>query len=211
VSSYTEQHEIEQLKAWWKEYGTALIAGVLLGTALLFGVKYWRQHLEQQRVTASELYAQMMQAGQQNRTDAVHDLGARLVADYSSTPYAGAAALTLAQTLYRAGKNDEAQQQLKWAVNNASDPAVVHAARLRQARLLAAAGNNDQALLLLNVSDTGGFEAEYAELRGDILVALKRPDDAREAYRKALATPGSGAYADVLAMKLDELGLGKTP
>jgi predicted negative regulator of RcsB-dependent stress response len=212
VSAYTDQHEIEQLKAWWKEYGTALIAGVLLGTALLFGIKYWRQYQEQQRVDASALYTQMVDAAQQNRADAVREIGGRLIADYAATPYAAAAGLHLAQVLYRAGKADEAMQQLQWVTDNAADTAVAHAARLRHGRLLMAAGKPEAALLLMNAKASDGFQAEYEELRGDVLVALKRPEEAREAYRKALAgAPGGNSYEHVLAMKLDELGAGKAP
>lgn len=211
MSAYTDQHEIEKLQAWWKEYGTALIAGVLLGTALLFGIKYWRQHQEQQRVDASALYMQLVDATQQNRIDTVRDIGNRLTADYTATPYAAAAGLHVAQALYRAGKTDEAMQQLRWVTDNAADAALAHAGRLRHARLLLAAAKPEEALMLANVKDVDGFQAEYEELRGDILVALQRPDEARDAYRKALGAAAGGSYQQILAMKLDELGAGKTP
>ncbi|MFL6651668.1 MAG: tetratricopeptide repeat protein, partial [Sulfurifustaceae bacterium] len=56
VSAYTDQEQVERLKAWFKDYGGALLIGVALGLILLFGNKYWRQYQEEQRVAASELY-----------------------------------------------------------------------------------------------------------------------------------------------------------
>ena len=53
MSAYTEQEELEKLKAWWKNYGPALLIGVVIGVALLFGNKYWKEHKERQREEAS--------------------------------------------------------------------------------------------------------------------------------------------------------------
>jgi predicted negative regulator of RcsB-dependent stress response len=206
VATYADQQEIETLKAWWKNYGSALIVGVVLGTTLLFGIKFWRQHLEQLRFQASDLYAQMEQAGREKRLDTMRDLGARLENDYSGTPYAGVAALLLAQAYHNAGNADEAQKQLQWALDHGRDGAVTNAARLRLARLLLAGGKNEAALAMLETKDKDGFTSEYDALRGDVLLALNRRDEARAAYQAALAASGQGEGRAVLAMKLDDLG-----
>jgi predicted negative regulator of RcsB-dependent stress response len=206
VGTYADQQEIETLKAWWKNYGSALIVGVALGTAVLFGVKFWRQHLEQQRIQASDLYAQMEQASQEKRLDTMRNLGTRLENDYSGTPYAGVAALLLGQAYHNAGNADEAKKQLQWALDHGRDGSVTNAARLRLGRLLLAEGKGDAVLAVLEVKDKDGFASEYDELRGDALLALHRRDEARAAYQAALAEAGQGEYRSVLAMKLDELG-----
>lgn len=207
MSSYTERDEVEKLKEWWKNYGGALLLGVALGLVLLFGNKYWQQYQEERRETASNLYSDMLQDMRDNRTEPARAAAARLVEEYRATPYAGMAALMLARISFDAGDSAAARTHLRWAVDNARDPATAHAARLRLGRLLTDAGEYDAALALTNVEPQDGFESEYLELRGDVLAAQGKPEPARAAYRSALAqlAPDS-PYRRTLAMKLDDLG-----
>ena len=206
MSAYDEQEELEKLKAWWKNYGNAMIFGILLGAAILVGVRYWKQHTEQSLQTASVLYNQMLQ-NYQVKPGIARKTGEELVKDYASTPYAGMAGLLLARMNFEAGDTAAARKQLQWVLANAGDAATVHAARLRLARLDLDSGNKDAALALLNVKDEGGFESEYEELRGDIYLAKGQRDEARAAYREALKHLAEGSpYARILNMKLDDLG-----
>lgn len=206
MSAYTDQDDIERLKSWWKNYGTALVTGVLLGLLLLFGNKYWQHYKESRLVAASELYDQLLQNQRLKQAEAVRAAGEKLVQEYAATPYAGLAALLLAQTRYQAGDVAGAKQHLKWAMAEGGSPATVHAARLRLARLLAGEGEPEDALALIEIKDQAGYVAEYQELKGDLLVALNRRAEARAAYRAALKHLGSSSYQSVLQMKLDELG-----
>src|SRR5581483_2662909 len=161
-----DQEELEKLKAWWKNYGGALLIGVLLGLALLFGNKYWTQYKEQQRVAASELYEQMLQQVKESKTGDARASGEKLIGEYARTPYAGMAALMLARLSFEANDAAGARRRLEWAEAHALDPAVAHAARLRLGRLYVAGGEYDAALALASKGGPG-FEAEYLELKGD--------------------------------------------
>lgn len=212
MSTYTEQDELEKLKAWWKGYGNAAIFGVALGVALLAGNRYWTEYKEDKLQSASSLYETMMDNLEQNRKPAVLDAAKLLVADYAATPYAGMAALVLAKLGFDSGDVGAARTQLRWAMENGRDPATVHTARLRLARVLADAGETEAALSLLEIKNTSGFTAGYEELRGDLLLRLDRLDEARAAYRAALADLPPGApYSEVLGMKLDDLEAGVKP
>jgi len=197
VSAYEQQEELEQLKAWWKEYGVSLILGVLIGLAVLFGYRYWVRHEATQREAASAIYDQMIEATHANKPEA-RTSGEKLVNDYPSTPYASMAALLLAREAYDAGDK---------ALAHAKDTATQHAARLRLARLLLDAVDVQAASALAEISDTAGFESEYLELKGDLAVARGEKDAARSLYREALkhVRPGS-SYTQAIAMKLDDLG-----
>jgi predicted negative regulator of RcsB-dependent stress response len=71
---------------------------------------------------------------------------------------------------------------------------------------MAAQGKNEQALKILEV-EQGSFKATYLEVKGDILVALKRTDEARSAYDQALqAYAVIGANAQILRVKRNDLG-----
>ncbi len=103
MSAYSEQEELENLKSWWKNYGNAVIFGVLLGVAILVGMRYWGQHKEERLQSASVLYEQLMQEFRAQKPDAVRKTGESLINDYSSTPYAGMAGLMLARLDYIVG------------------------------------------------------------------------------------------------------------
>ncbi len=205
MADYSDQEQAEKLAAWWKQYGTSVIAGVAIGLALLFGYRYWTQQQEQQRVEASALYEQMLSA-RKSKSEEAGVVAKKLMDDYAGTPYAGLAALQLARAQYEAGDRTAARATLEWVLAHAGD-ATAHAARLRLARLRLEVGELDAVQALIDVKRMDGFEAEYHELRGDLLRARNQPAEARVAYREAIrrTSPDSG-YLRILTMKLDDLG-----
>lgn len=212
MSTYTQQEELDKLKAWWKNYGNSLVAGVLLGLVLLVGYRYWNDYREQQRVAASALYEELLAHVRGKKSEAANEVGRRLRQEHAATPYAGQAALLLARQALDVGDSAAARSQLQWAMNQAADPAVAHVARLRLARLLTNEGRHEPALALLEAKDMGGYASEYLEAKGDLLLALHRREEARAAYREALkALPAGSAYQAALQMKLDDLGAEKAP
>lgn len=212
MTAYADQEELDKLKDWWKNYGRALIVGVLLGAAILVGVRYWTQYKEQSSQAASVIYEQMIQNYRARKPDLVRFSGESLINEYSSTPYAGMAALILARMDFDAGDMAGARKRLQWALENADDVATVHAARLRLARLNLSGGDKDAALVLLDVTDQAGFKTEYEELKGDIYAAQGKNQEARAAFGEALKRlPVGSPYAPVLNMKLDDLGPEQKP
>lgn len=206
MSAYTEQEELEKIKAWWKTYGGALIIGVLLGIGLLFGNKYWTQYKEERLARASDVYAEMLSQVRSQQREQARLTAESLVREHSGTPYAGMAALMLARLSHEAGDVAGAAKHLQWALDHASDPATVHTARLRLARLLMAEGRHDEAMALASSRSQVGFEGEYLELQGDILAAQRKFAEARTAYTRALEqVPQDSPYRRILQMKLDEM------
>ena len=205
MAAYTDQEELEKLKEWWKNYGGALLIGVLLGLGLLFGNKYWTRYKEEQLATASALYVQMAKRVQEAKTDQARTDGKKLIDDYARTPYAGMAALMLARVSVEAKDTAAARTHLRWAIDNATDPGVAHTARLRLGQLLLASKEYDAALALVQ-RDAPGFEAEYAELKGDAYAGLGKLEEARVAYRSALDNLTGKAQARALIeMKLADI------
>jgi predicted negative regulator of RcsB-dependent stress response len=209
VSAHTQQEDLENLKAWWNSYGGSVIAGVVLGAALLGGYRYWDAHQEGQRVAASGLYDQLRQQIAVDGPEA-KTIGTELVEKYSQTPYAAMAALSLARQAHDANDKALARQHIEWAVANAKDDATLLVARLRLTRLLLDIGDLPAASAALGGAgsdDIAGFESEYNELKGDLAFAQGQTHDARQAYKQALdSIPDTSPYSSVLQMKLDELG-----
>ena len=130
--------------------------------------------------------------------------------DFAATPYAGKAALLLAKTSFEAGDAPSSRSQLQWAIDHATEEATRHAARLRLARIMLDQAEIESALKLIDVKDQGGFESEYQELKGDLLLKKGDMDGARRAYRQAKESlPPNSSYARILNIKLDDLGPGK--
>ena len=112
----------------------------------------------------------------------------------------------------RASEVTDAEQKLRWALDNAKRLEVRLVAKLRLARVLFGAGDHDAALALVTGVEPGGFAALYAELRGDILAARDDLQAARSAYQDALSgLPPVGTNRDRVRMKLDDLGVFNYP
>lgn len=196
----TEDEQSERLKAWWKENGTSVIAGAVLGIAVIGGVNYWRIYKADQAEAAATLYEQVLQG----RNGPAVDAGQKLINDYASTPYAGKAALFLAKMAFENGDAEQAAQHLQWAVDNAPDSADRKVARLRLARVALSRDDPDEADSVLAGMQTGGYLSEYHELQGDIAMARNDPRMARSEYEAALeALPDQSGYAEMLNWKLD--------
>jgi predicted negative regulator of RcsB-dependent stress response len=207
VEIYNPDDQLATLKAWWKQYGTSLIAGVAIGVTVLVGLNYWKHHRELRAQNASALYDQLLAQTTQGKSETALAVATQLIDDYAGTVYAGKAALLAAKLRYDAQDTAGARERLEWAAKNAREPAVQHSARLRLGRLMLEQGEADATLNLIQVKDMDGFDSEYEELRGDALLAKNDRDGARRAYRAALEKlPRGSAYGPLLSLKLDNLG-----
>lgn len=204
---YSEDEQVEKLKAWWKSYGNALIAGVALGLAILFGGRYWQHYQAEQAAEASALFDELVYSVNENKKDNVPALGSRIIKDYARTPYAGLAALILARENYDQNDKEKAKKQLAWAIDNAQEKGVRQVARIRLARIQLADDNIVGAEQLLKEDPIPGFELDFYELKGDMLKKKGDKAGARAAYGKAIAHAGTARkYINNLQMKIDDLG-----
>lgn len=207
-NEFHEEDDLDRLKAWWKNYGSALFVGVILGTASLYGYREWQQYQYEQAAQASALYDQVIYHMKQKTPAQASTIGGQVMDNYKSTPYAGMTALLMARISFDRNDLASAKRQLQWAVDNATIAATQHAARLRLAMLLGEEKKYSDALTLLDVTEQGGFAAEYSEIEGDMFAAQGDADAARLAYIKAIAA-GNGQdrdYDALLKMKLADLG-----
>ncbi len=201
---FSEEEQVERLKAWWKQNGTSVIYGAVIGLAIVVGVNYWRDYRTGRAENASALYEKMMIDYAEKQVADAEAAGANLMKSFESTPYAGKAALFLARISVEKNDLTSAKAQLRWAMEHSPEPATVHAARLRLARLLLQENQLDEVENLVQVNDMGGFDSEYQELRGDLAMLRGNAAGARDAYRAALdKLPKGSTYNELLAMKLD--------
>jgi predicted negative regulator of RcsB-dependent stress response len=101
-----------------------------------------------------------------------------------------------------------ARAQLESVVERSDSAELKDLSRLRLANVLLDEKSYDEALKLLDAAHGSAFDAQYAVIRGDILLAKNQRDEAKSAYRLALekSDPKSGAFRESVTMRLDALG-----
>lgn len=193
-----EQEQIEELKTWWKMHGTlitAVVAALAVGVVAWQGWQWWQRSQSGQ---AAQLYGNMQQALMQQDVKRVRLLAGELIDKFSSTSYAGMAALLSGKVLLETGDLKSAQAQFGWAAEHATDQGTRDIARLRQALALAEEKSYEEALKLLAVPPAPSFMARYLEVRGDILIAQGKGGEARSAYDEAIKALEGGRKAEGL-------------
>jgi predicted negative regulator of RcsB-dependent stress response len=208
VEIYDAHEQEEVVKKWLRDNGSALVMGLVIAFGGLFGFKQWQswQFSNKQQASAEfNVMSELLTAGQ---LDAAMSNFQNLQDNYSDSPYASLAALQMAQSRLQAQQPDRAMSLYQIVVDNGTPMALTVVARGRLARLMLAQGQADEALAVLQAaSDITGFEALFAEVRGDIYISQGNSDDAIAAYREALDTleAGTGDRA-TLQLKLESLG-----
>jgi len=202
-----EDDETAKLKDWWKKNGHSIIAGVVLGLIIVVGVNYWRNYQTSQAEEASVLFEQVASAVVTKKPEQAVAAGARLMSDFKGSGYAAKAALLLAKISVDKKDFASAENQLRWAIDNAADKATVMLTRLRLVELLLAQRKWDAAGSLLEQVKGKSFASRRAELQGDHAMARGRRKVAYTAYTDALASLDQAAsYRDILVMKRDHAG-----
>jgi predicted negative regulator of RcsB-dependent stress response len=192
VESYrTEEEQLEALKRWWKENGRSTIIGVVLALGVGFGWQAWQKTREAAAAEASNLYQQMLSAlaaEPQQGAGPARALAQRIKEEHRGTTYAQLAALHLARMAVNSDELADAGEELRWVLATADKGSDLHRmAQLRLARVVAAQGEPDAALAMLENSDPA-YAASYAMARGDILLGAGRDGEALEAFERAAAT-----------------------
>lgn len=205
-----EQEQLEAIKAWWARYGTLIMVAIIAGLLTIAAFQGWRYYRHQQALAAVTLYEQMAQAERANEHKKVRDIAAQITDKYARTPYAAMAALSAARAAFETGDLAAAKTQLQWVVDHAREEELRDVARLRFAGVLLDEKNYDQALALANGPHGAAFDALYADMKGDILLAQGKRGEARSAYQQALEkSDAKSPYRNMIQAKLDALGEAK--
>lgn len=207
MSDYqTDDEKVEELKAWWKENGTSVLAGIALAIGGMFGWQYWKDYQANTAAEASALYAKIDKASTTSLEQAKPDIQA-LQDKYASTPYAAIASMKAAQQYAEKGEYEPAASALRWVVDHSKEADFKQLATIRLARVLLAMKKVDEALALTNQTYPAAYQPLLDELKGDIYVAQNKPTEARAAYDKALLGAAGGS-SDLIKLKRDNLGTG---
>jgi len=201
-----EQDQLDALKTWWKANGNQVLAIVAAVVIAVVGYQGWNQYQKQQSEAASSKF---MVLGDTSPSDVktIQAIAGEIIEQYPSTPYAARAALLSAKASYNAKDIDSARMQSEWAYKNAKESSVKTLAQLQLAGILFEQQDYEGALKLLNEKHESSFDGLFSDLKGDILAAQGKPDEARVAYQAAISSFEFGSrYARYTQHKLEALG-----
>lgn len=208
VEIYDAHEQGEVVKRWLQENGSAIVMGLVIAFGGLFGFKQWQGWQVSNRQEASQQFEVMGDLLAADQLDAAMANFQSLRDDHAKSPYTSMAALQMARARLEVNQPDLSVGLYEYVMENGYPKAMKVVARERLARVLLDLGRAEEALTTLNgATDIQGFEARYAEVRGDVLYAMGRMEEAQAAYLESLdkLEAGAGDRAKLI-MKLQSMG-----
>lgn len=203
---FEEQERIAELKAWWEDNRIYVFAAIALAIASFGGWQGWKYWQARQLEDAAAMHAPVAEAARSADAKKVAAVAQPLIDKHPGSFFASDAALVLAKSSFEAGDLPEARKQLEWVLDKGVEE---HrgVARLRLAAVLMEEKNFDEALKVLDGNRDPAFVASASDLRGDIMLAQGRLDEARAAYKAAVekAEPRNPVRS-IAETKLNALG-----
>jgi len=209
---YDTHEQGERVKSWLRENGSAIVMGLVLAFGLMFGFKQWQAWETSKRQQASAEYQVLSSLLEEENMDAAVSNYDVLKTGYPKSAYTSMAAMMMAKARLNSGQADLAASDLEYAMAHAQPEPVKVIARERLARVRLSQGDLDAAMKLIDEAPSKvGFEAQFAEIRGDIYLAKGETDLAIGSYQAALDTLEEGVgNRELLNIKLQALGADAT-
>ena len=186
---FEEQERLAELKAWWEDNRWYVLGAVIAALAAFAGYRGWQYWTASQEADAASMYRPVAEATKANDDKRLKDSAQAIIAKHPRSFYASESALILAKKAFDANNLDEARKQLEWVMTNGVEE---HrgVARIRLASVLLDQKKYDEALKVLDGSNDAAFAAMAADVRGDVMLAQGRMDEARSAYKQAVEKAG---------------------
>jgi predicted negative regulator of RcsB-dependent stress response len=210
----TDEEQGEALKRWLAQNGLGLLVAIAVGVGSVLGYQQWQQYQINQQSDAAGRYQELIELSAINfseqDTDADYErlltVADGLRQSHAGSNYAALGAGIVAAQAVERGDFDLAVSQLTYAEAELELPELKAMASLRLARLELELGQGDAALNRVRSMSAEFFKGSRSELEGDILVALEKPLEAREAYLRAQASlTEAGLNTAVVDLKLSAL------
>jgi len=209
VELYDEHEQGERVRKWIKEYGFSIVMGLVLAFAGIFGFQQWRSHQANQSQLAAQYFDVIQSELESGETDFAIEQYEALREAASGSAYVGLAGLLVASAHVDNAELEPAARIYRDILEQKRLSNLWPVARLRLARVMDAQGDRPGALALLEGEAPAGFEGAWAELRGDLLLAMDQPEQARLAYEEALQhQSGQFGAGGMIQLKIDATGPG---
>lgn len=207
-----EQEQLDQLKAFWAQYGN-LITWVLIAVLAAFaGWNGYQRWLSSQAVQAAGLYEELDRVVKARESDKIGRVFSDMKDKFGGTVFAQQAGLLAAKAFYESGKVDDAKTALAWVADKSSDESYQSIARLRLASVLVEGKAFDEALAQLAKPFPADFSALVADRKGDIFMLQGKKAEAKAEFEKAFkGFDSTTEYRRLVEVKLNALGVNPQP
>jgi len=177
---FEEQERLAELKAWWEDNRWYIMAAIAAAVLAFAGYRGWQYWSASQAEDAGAMYVAVTKGEGQQRLAAID----ALVAKHPRSYYASEGQLVAAKDKFEAGDLPAAEKRLEWVMERGVEE---HrgVARLRLAAVMLEQKKFAEALKVLDANKDEAFVALVADLRGDVMLAQGRIDEARAAYKLA--------------------------
>ena len=203
---FEEQERIAELKAWWEDNRWFVVGAIVAAVVAYAGWQGWRWWSRHAAEDAAAMYKPVADAAKGKDAKKIAEAAQPLISKHPGSFYASESALVAAKAAFDGGNLEEARKQLEWALDKGVEE---HRgiARTRLASVLMEQKKYDEALKVLDGNKAESFAAPVADMRGDIMLAQGRTDEARAAYKSAIekAEPRS-PVKNIAETKLNALG-----
>lgn len=203
----SEKEQIDQIRAWWSEYGLYVIGGVVIAVGLLIGFNQYQGSKFEAQVEASELFETLANHVAEGDLDDAESVAADLANNYANTAYAAQSKLAMARLYMDQNRDQDAADVLTELLAFRGNEELKHIGRLRLGRILLYQDKAQDVIGLLAANELEAFAALSHELTGDAHAALGNVEAAGDAYQKALADPSAAPTINrgLVQMKLADL------
>jgi predicted negative regulator of RcsB-dependent stress response len=204
----SEREQLDEIRKWWNANGKAILVGLTLGLAALFGYRYWQGVQESTAESASINYQHFLQIAAAGPSDEARTTAKAIMEGYQNSVYARLTALLLARLEVDDQKLAAAKPALQWVIDHGKNSELAAIARSRLAQVLLAEGDAKAAMTEISKLPKQGEQTLFAEIRGDIFAALNQRADALAMYTQAIAEVSAvGGEVGYLEIKRDALGV----
>ncbi len=206
VEIYDDHEQSERVRNWLRENGFAIVMGVVLALAGIFGWRQWGEYQTGRIEAAADYYRSVETALADDDFEAAEEQYRQMRETLGGQAYTALAGLRIAADLVEQARLEDAAGIYRDILGQRGLDSLRPVVEARLARLQYALGQVDEALVTLGEQAPVGHEAVWAELRGDLLVAGGRLAEAREAYRRAIVRlQADGLNARLVQAKMDSL------
>ena len=207
----SEKEQIDQMRDWWRDNGTYVIAGLVLGIGGVFGFNAWKDSQESVRVDASTRFEDLADEVAENRLENAELVADDLYGEFTDTIYADQARLAMARLYMDQGRDQDAAETLEAQLSAGNSDELKMVARLRLAKVYLYQNKPQEVLDLLAGFEESGFGARYSEAIGDAHFALGEYEAAEAAWQQALIKDDSNQVIDttLVQMKIGDLPSGE--
>ncbi len=207
-----EQEQLDQLKAFWKQYGNPITWALIAVMGAFAGWNLYQRWQTSEATQASALYDELDRVVKGGDAAKIDRVFADLKDKFPSTTYAHQGALLAAKAYFEAGKAAESKTALAWVADKSSDDGIQAIARLRLASVLVNDKAYDEALKLLAAKFPPEFSALVADRKGDTYSLQGKKAEARAEYEKAYREFDERTeYRRLVEVKLNALGVNPKP